>query len=104
MRFLTLLPFTFAQSWLITDELSTYTAAHRDPIPEVDHRRGGRLNNTAENFHHPTRQRERRMRRFKSMKHAQRFPSTRGQLSNYFRIGKNLMRACHYRNKSSEAI
>ena len=84
---------------LVTDKLSSYTTAHRELIPEVEHRRGGRLNNRAENSHQPTRERERRMRRFKSMKHAQRFLSTHGQVSNHFRCGRHLKRACHYRNK-----
>ena len=82
---------------LVTDKLSSYTTAHRELIPEVEHRRGGRLNNRAENSHQPTR--ERRMRRFKSMKHAQRFLSTYGQVSNHFRCGRHLVRTCHYRNK-----
>lgn len=89
----------YAPRALVTDKLSSYTAAHRVLIPQVDHRRGGRLNNRAENSHQPTRERERRMRRFKSMRHAQRFLSTHGQVSNYFRCGRHLMRACHYRNK-----
>ena len=64
---------------LITDQLASYTSAHREIIPAVEHRRGGRLNNRAENSHQPTRERERRMRRFKSMRHAQRFLSRRGR-------------------------
>jgi putative transposase len=48
-------------------------------------RRGGRVNNRAENSHQPTRHRERQMRRFKSMKHARRFLSAHGQVSNHFR-------------------
>ena len=84
---------------VVTDKLSSYVTAHRDILPAVEHRRGGRLNNRAENSHQPTRERERRMRRFKSMKHAQRFLSTHGQVSNHFRCGRHLMRACHYRNK-----
>ena len=73
--------------------------AHREIIPAVEPRRGGRLNSRAENSPQSTRQRERRMRRFKSLKLAQRFLSTLGQVSNHFRCGRHLMRACHYRNK-----
>ena len=87
---------------LVTDKLSSYVTAHRKLIPEVEHRRGGRLNNRAENSHQPTRERERRMRRFKSMKHAQRFLSTHGQVSNHFRCGRHLMRAYHYRTKMTK--
>ena len=84
---------------VVTDKLSSYVTAHRDILPAVEHRRGGRLNNRAENSHQPNRERERRTRRFKSMKHVQRFLSTHGHVSNHFRCGKHLMRACHYRNK-----
>ena len=84
---------------IITDRLPSYTSAHRELIPKVEHRRDKSLNNRAENSHQPTRERERRMRRFKSMKQAQRFLSTHGQVSNHFRCGRHLMRACHYRNK-----
>ena len=66
---------------LVTDKLSSYVTAHGKLIPEIEHGRGGRLNNGSENSHQPTRERERRMRRFKSMKHAQRFLSTHGQVS-----------------------
>jgi transposase-like protein len=49
---------------LVTDKLSSYVTAHQEMMPEVEHRRGGRLNNRAENSHQPARERERRMRRF----------------------------------------
>ncbi|MBI3530543.1 MAG: IS6 family transposase [Betaproteobacteria bacterium] len=84
---------------LVTDKLSSYTVAHEEMMPGVNHRRGGRVNNRAENSHQPTRERERRMRSFKSMKHAQRFLSTHGQVSNHFRCARHLMRACHYRGQ-----
>jgi len=57
---------------LITDKLASYGAARRDVLPSVEHRQHKRLNNRAENSHQPTRERERRMRRFKSPGHAQR--------------------------------
>ena len=33
------------------------------------------------------------------MRHAQQFLSAHGHVSNHFRCGRHLMRACHYRNK-----
>ncbi len=93
----------FSPRALVTDKLSSYTTAHRELIPEVEHRRGGRLDH-AENSHQQTRERQRRRRRFKSMKHSQRFLSTHGQVSNHFRCGRHLMRACHYRNKMVKKI
>ncbi len=44
----------------------------RRNLPSVQHRRSKYLNNRAENSHRPTRQRERAMKRFKSIRHAQR--------------------------------
>jgi putative transposase len=60
---------------IITDKLKSYGAAKRDILPGVEHRQHKRLNNRAENSHQPTRLREKKMRRFKSAGHAQRFLS-----------------------------
>jgi putative transposase len=46
---------------IITDKLASYGAAKREILPGVEHRQHRCLNNRAENFHQPTRQRERRM-------------------------------------------
>ena len=43
---------------LVTDKLPSYTSAHREMIPAIEHRRGRSLNNRAENSHQPTRERE----------------------------------------------
>ena len=45
----------------------------------VEHRRHKGLNNRAANAHQPTRERERRMRRFKDPGHAQRFLAAYGE-------------------------
>jgi putative transposase len=58
---------------IITDQLRSYGAAKGESFPSVEHRQHCYLNNRAENSHQPTRQRERRMGRFKSSGHAQRF-------------------------------
>jgi putative transposase len=58
---------------IITDKLASYGAAKRELLPRLEHRQHRYLNNRAENSHQPTRQRERRMQRFKSPGHAQRF-------------------------------
>ncbi len=58
---------------LITDTLASYGAAKREMLPGVEHRQHKRLNNRAEDAHRPTRERERRLRRFKSSGHARRF-------------------------------
>jgi DDE domain len=61
---------------IVTDKLRSYGAAKRTVLPHVIHRQSRYLNNPAENSHQPTRQRERRMKRFKSPEQAQRFPLT----------------------------
>jgi putative transposase len=69
---------------LITDKLGSYAAAKKDVLPSVEHRQHKRLNNRAENSHQPTRQRERTMRRFKSVGHAQRFLAAQGPIRDHF--------------------
>ena len=46
---------------MITDKLRSYAAAKREMMPSVEHRKHKGLNNRAENFHQPTRRRERQM-------------------------------------------
>src|SRR5215203_7475388 len=46
---------------MITDKLASYSAAQREVMPSVEHRRHKGLNNRAENSHQPTRRRERQM-------------------------------------------
>jgi len=82
---------------LITDQLRSYSAAHRTAMPSVVHCTDQYANNRAEVSHQPTRQRERQMRRFKSAAHAQRFLSVHGLVLNLFRLGQHLLRAVHHR-------
>src|SRR4029450_10009201 len=63
---------------IITDKLRSYAAAKRIVMPGATHRQHRYLNNRAENSHQPTREREKRMRRFKSAQHAQRFVGVYG--------------------------
>jgi len=69
---------------LITDKLRSYAAAKREIMPGVEHRQHKGLNNRAENSHQPTRRRERIMKRFKSPRQVQRFPSIHDQSANAF--------------------
>ena len=82
---------------LITDKLLSYGAAHRTVMPSVVHSTMQYENNRAEASHQPTRQRERQMRRFKSVGHAHRFLSVHGLVQNLFRVGRHLLRAVHHR-------
>ncbi len=82
---------------VITDKLASYGAARREVLPGVEHRQHKRRNNRAENSHQPTRERERRMRRFKSPGHAQRFLTAYGPIMNHFRPRRHLLDAAAYR-------
>ena len=82
---------------IITDKLRSYAAAKAEIMPEVLHRQDKRANNRAENSHQPTRERERRMRGFKSVGHAQRFLSSFGVIASFFRPGRHLLSAENYR-------
>jgi putative transposase len=82
---------------LITDKLRSYSAAHSIVMPSVVHSTQQYENNRAEVSHQPTRQRERQMRRFKSVAQAQRFLSVHGLVRNLFRVGRHLLRAVHHR-------
>ena len=75
---------------VITDKLASYGAALREVLPSVEHRRHKGLNNRAENSHQPTRERERRMRRFKDPGHAQRFLAAYGPIASHFRPRRHL--------------
>jgi len=82
---------------IVTDKLRSYGAAKRVVMPGVTHRQHRYLNNRAENSHQPTRERERRMRRFKSSWHAQRFVEVHGIIASHFRPRRHLLSAADYR-------
>jgi hypothetical protein len=69
---------------IITDKLRSYAAAKVEVMPSVEHQQQGRLNNRAENSHQLTREREPRMRGFKSPGRAQRFLATFGVIASFF--------------------
>jgi putative transposase len=87
---------------IITDKLRSYGAAKRIVMPGVAHRQHRYLNNRAENSHQPTRERERRMRRFKSARHAQRFVEVHGIVASHFRPRRHLLSAADYRDLRSK--
>ena len=89
---------------LITDKLRSYSAAHRSVMPSVPHSTRQYENNRAEVSHQPTRQRERQMRRFKSVGHAQHFLSVHGLVQDLFRTGRHLLRAVHNRRLRAPAV
>ncbi len=86
----------------IIDKLASYGAALREVLPSVEHRRHKGLNNRAENSHQPTRERERRMRRFKDPGHAQRFLAAYGPIASHFRPRRHRLTAEAYRETRTE--
>jgi putative transposase len=68
-------------------------------LPQTEHRQHKGLNNRAENSHQPTRQRERRMRRFKSPEQAQRFLEPFGPIYDHCCPQRHLLGAAAYRQE-----
>jgi len=95
---------TYVPRVLITDKLASYGAAKREVLPSVEHRQHQRLNNRAENSHQPTRERERRMRRFKDPGHAQRFLAAYGPIAAHFRPRRHRLTAEAYRQTRTECF
>jgi putative transposase len=87
---------------LVTDRLASYGVAHRELMPSVTHRQSRYLNNRAENSHQPTRQRERALRRFKSVRHAQQFLSAFSGISTHFRPRRHRLSATGWRTEMAE--
>ncbi len=83
---------------IVTDKLRSYGVAHRELMPDVIYDNAQYANNRAEQSHEPTRVRERVMRRFKSVRQAQRFLGAHAAVYNLFDHGRHLVRAGHYRN------
>jgi len=71
---------------IVTDKLRSCGAACKELLPSGIREQGKRMNNRTELSHQPTRQRERQMRRFKSMPRAERFLSVRGPIADLFRL------------------
>ncbi len=82
---------------IVTDKLRSYGVAHRELIPDAIHDTSQYANNRAELSHQPTRVRERDMRRFKSMKQAQRFLGVHSAVYNLYNLGRHLVSAKNYR-------
>ena len=92
---------------IVTDKLRSYGVAHRELMPDVIHDNSQYAYNRAELSHESTRVRVRVMRRFKSVKQAQRFLGTHAAVSNFsnlFNLGRHLVRAEHYRGLRTRAF
>src|SRR5262245_34873081 len=90
---------TYVPRVIVTDKLQSYGAAKRELLPGVEHRQQRYLNNRAENSHQPTRQRDRRMQRFKAPGHAQRFLSAYDPIAQHSRPRRHRFSAPDYRQE-----
>jgi putative transposase len=84
---------------VITDRLASHGTAKREVLPSVEPRQHRYLNHRAGNSRQPTRQRERRMQRFKSPGQAQRFLAAYGPIAQHFRPRRHLFSAPKYRQE-----
>ena len=96
--------YAFAPERLVTDDLRSYRAAAQELGIERRHQRGRWKNNRAENSHQPTRRRERKMQRFKSLGSAQRFLSTHAVVHNTFNVQRHLVSAHSHRALRADAM
>jgi putative transposase len=89
---------------IVTDKLRSYGVAHRELMPETVHSTKQYENNRVEQSHEASRVRERGMKRFKSMKQAQRFVTADAAVHNLFNLGRHLIRTQHYRDLRDSAF
>ena len=82
---------------LVTDKLGSYVVAHREMLRSVSHKTKRWSNNRAEVSHESVRKRERILRRFKSIGHAQLFVSVYSVVANLFRVGRQKVSASNFR-------
>jgi len=75
----------------------SYSVAHCDLIPDAIHDTSQYANDRAELSHQPTRVRERVMRRFKSIRQAQRFLTVHAAVFKLFNLGHHLVSAKNFR-------
>jgi putative transposase len=87
---------------LVTDKPASCGVAQRELMPSVTHRQSKYLSNRAENSHQRTRQRERATKRFKSVRHAQRFLSAFSGISAHCRPRRHLLSATGWRTELAD--
>jgi transposase-like protein len=96
--------YVFVPERLITDDLRSYGAAAHDLGIDSRHERGRWKNNRAENSRQPTRRRERKMQRFKSVGSAQKFLSSHAAIYNTFNVQRHLTSAQSHRKLRAVAM
>jgi len=91
-------------SRITTDRLRTYRSVVRDTFPSATHIRAKWKNNRVENSHIIVRERERKMKRFKSTEQAQRFLDRFEFIRTYLKPKQHLMAASSYRRSVTQRL
>jgi len=89
---------------IITDKLPSYKAALREIGVNIKHNTRQYANNITEISQQKTRQQQRQMRNFKTIKHAQKFLANHGLINNLFRHQRHLAKASTYRLLREESF
>lgn len=87
---------------VVTDKWRACRQACADLLPTAKHVTCKAKNNRSENSHQPTRIRERQMKGFKSVEHAQQFLATFSAIGNLFDIGSHLLSAENRRHLQAQ--
>jgi len=85
-------------SSVTTDRLRLYRSVVPETYPNAKHRKGKWLNNRVENSHIIVRERERKMKKFKSLEQAQAFLNRFEFIRTYLKSKQDLMTSSSYRN------
>ena len=94
----------FVPRVIVTDKLKSYQAAKNQMLKRLEHRQHKGLNNLCENSHQPTRLRERRLRKFKSLGQAQRLLSAFEPIRDHFHPKQHQLTAQRYREQMHQRI
>lgn len=89
---------------VITDKLRSDIKPVAHQAPDADHRARKGLNNRIEGSHRLTRRREKIIRRFKSLRQAQRLLAAHDQINNIFRPRRYCLSATYYRHARADAF
>lgn len=87
---------------VVTDKWRAYIQPCAELLPDARHLSDKGKNNRAENSHQPTRVRERQMKGFKSVGHAQQFLATFSAINNLFDVSGHLLSAKNRRRMLSQ--
>ena len=86
-----------SRGWSSPCKVKDYVVARRTTLPQAEYRQSKHLNSRIAMSHQPARRRERQMRRFKSARHAQSFPSTHARTRTHVQLRRYRLTAAQHR-------